>query len=456
MEIATLWHEFRLALLSILRRPYISAFVVTAIAVGIGTSVVTITLYHAKAGNPIWWKNDVLFRVMLDSRPLTPEVDTSRHPEYPPFTLIYRDAATLYESTIPSSSVMMLASYGLVDSMRPENRPFEQTVRLTTRQFFPMFDVPFLFGHPWDKSADDDPLPVVVISRHLSERLFGSANSIGNQLSFSGQTFTVVGIIDKWLPLPRFYDVGRSFMPSDDLFIPFHWAESLADLHFPGFCQRTQTSLTTFKELAPSECISTALWVELDTMTQRQRYRMFLDNYSRDQLRAERFVRPLNNRLVNVSTWLAMNDVVGRQSKLRVFLALIFLCVCVLNALGLLLAKFMSVAPVTALRRALGATRGDVMREHLIEVLMLSAISGAVGIALAGIALHVIRLGFFLDSDTSQLNPDYTNVAASLSHMDGSMILIAIAMSLLAGLVSGIYPAWRVGRIAPATFLNTQ
>jgi putative ABC transport system permease protein len=447
-------HDVRLALLSLRRNPFISALIVAVIAIGICSSVVAITLYHAKAGNPIWWKNDVLYRVMLDSRPLGRDTEAARHPEYPPLVMIYQDAAAIYQSTIPTRSVMTLASYGLVDSLRPGSRPLARPGRLTTREFFSMFDVPFLYGHGWSKSDDEGPTQVVVISSYLNDKLFGGGNNVGRMLSFSDQQFKVIGVIDRWLPIPRFYDVGRGFAPPDDLFIPFRWAESLSNLEFPGYCQRTKTSVTKFKDLAPSECLSTGLWVELTSNTQYREYREFLANYSRAQVQAGRFVRPVNNRLANVSTWLEMNDVVGNESKFQVILALIFLGICVLDTLGLLLAKFMSTAPLAGLRRALGATRSDVMRQHLVEVMILGAIGGAMGIGLAAVGLRLIRTFFFWQTTMPNDNPDYARVAQSLSHMDGQMILAAVGLSLLAGLLAGIYPAWRIGRMPPANFLK--
>jgi putative ABC transport system permease protein len=451
-----LWHDIRLALLSIRRNPFIAAVLVAVIAIGIGTSMIAITLYYAKAGNPIWWKNDVLYRVMLDSRPAPREAETRRHADYPPVTLIYRDALALYRSDLPAASAMMLGAAGSVSIFGPENRPFRRSARLTTRQFFSMFDVPFLYGQAWSKNDDEDQAQVVVISRYLSERLFGGGNTVGRSLSFSGQRFKVIGVIDRWQPLPRFYDVGRSFAPSDDLFIPFRWAESLSDLEFPGFCERTQTSVNAFKELALSECTVVNLWVELSNQQQYQAYREFLDNYSREQQRTGRFERPLNSRLANVSTWLEMNDVVGSQSKFQVILALVFLGICILNTLGLLLAKFMTGAPLVGLRRALGATRGDVMRQHLMEVIVLGVIAGAIGIGLAAVGLRLVRKYFFWQANRPGDNPAFATVAQSLSQLDARMLVISVSLSLLAGLLAGIYPAWRIGRMAPATFLKIQ
>jgi putative ABC transport system permease protein len=142
----------------------------------------------------------------------------------------------------------MVASDGPVSAPNAGGRPLNRPVRLTTREFFSMFDVPFLHGRAWSRSDDEDQSQVVVISRYLSERLFGYGSSVGQTLILSGQSFKVIGVIDRWSPLPRFYDVRRSFSPSDDLFIPFRWAESLSTLRFPGFCTRTQTSINYFKE----------------------------------------------------------------------------------------------------------------------------------------------------------------------------------------------------------------
>jgi putative ABC transport system permease protein len=212
-------HDLQLALLSIRRNPFISAIIVAVIAIGIGTSAIAITLYHAKAGNPIWWKNDVLYRVMLDSRPAPHGIETSRHPEYPPFTLIYRDAMALYQSNIPAASVMLLHAVGPVGIFGPQNRPLKRTANVTTREFFSMFDVPFLYGQAWSKSDDDEQSQVAILSRYLSERLFGAGNTVGRSISFSGQRFKVIGVIDRWQPRSRsrtcsFPDIASARRPA--------------------------------------------------------------------------------------------------------------------------------------------------------------------------------------------------------------------------------------------------
>ena len=82
--------------------------------------------------------------------------------------------------------------------------------------------------------------------------------------------------------------------------------------------------------------------------------------------------------------------------------------------------------------------------------------AGIVGIGIAAIGLRLIRMFVLMRSAQFDDNPDISSIAQSLSHMDGQMILTAVVLSLLAGVLAGLYPAWRIGRLAPATFLKIQ
>ena len=75
----------------------------------------------------------------------------------------------------------------------------------------------------------------------------------------------------------------------------------------------------------------------------RQRaFREFLDNYVIEQKKHGRFPRPLNNYLYDVDGWLKRNKVVEDDNKAMLVLAFAFLAVCLVNTVGLLLAKFLN------------------------------------------------------------------------------------------------------------------
>jgi putative ABC transport system permease protein len=453
-----LLHDLRLALLSFRRNPILTALTVGAIAAGIGAAMITVTLYHARGGHPIWWKEQRLFAVTLDARSTDPQATRfERHPEYPPFQVTYRDAQALYRSDIPQRAVRMFRSLRVVDPGRKDLKPFAVMGRVATADFFAMFDVPFLYGSGWSRSADETPEPVVVLGRHMNEKLFGGANSLGRSVTLSGKQYRVVGVTDAWMPQPKFYDMssGGAFDVAEDFYLPFGWGPSLELMPYGNMnCLTVDTKIGTYRELLNAECVWLQYWVELPDAARRARFQQFVDNYVTDQKHNGRFPRPLNNRIVDVNGWLAMNDVIGEESRAQVALALMFLAVCVLNTLGLMLAKFLGAAPVTGLRRALGASRRDIVRQHLTEVIVVALAGGVVGAGLAWVGLRAIRVLTYVPDPSG--NPDRLALSQALVHMDMKMLLLAAAVAVVTGIVAGAYPAWRIGRMAPAVFLKTQ
>ena len=135
-----------------------------------------------------------------------------------------------------------------------------------------------------------------------------------------------------------------------------------------------------------------------------------------------------------------------RDNRVLIGIALLFLGVCLVNVVGLLLAKFLNGAPLTGLRRALGASRRDIVRQHLAEVMVVGVAGGVVGLGLGWLALAGVRTMYGEADDAYQ----------HLTGMDPTVVVATLALSLIAGLVAGLYPAWRIGRTAPAVYLKAQ
>ena len=137
-------YYLRLSLASFRRTPGITALMVMAIAVGIGVCVMALTIFHSMSGNPIWWKNDQLYSVTLDSwSPSEPAL--KNHPELPPRQLTYRDATAVWQSDIPKRKTIMYRTVGVVSGQGLNGAivPSRASTRVTTADFFEMFDVPF-------------------------------------------------------------------------------------------------------------------------------------------------------------------------------------------------------------------------------------------------------------------------------------------------------------------------
>jgi putative ABC transport system permease protein len=432
-------YDLKLALDSLRRTPGLSALMALAIALGIAVCAVTFTIYHAVSSNPIPHRSDVLHAVTLDTWDAERPYDEER-PENPPPLLTYRDATTLYGSGAAPRSLMMYKSGELVLPERAGVKPFHATLRVTTHEFFAMFDVPFQYGGGWDAAAYAGPQPLVVLSAETNEKLYGGGNSVGRTVKIGSTDYRVVGVLRPWAPSPKFFDLNNgSFEDPEDVYLPFGWGRVLElPVHGNTQCWKSE-NLSSYTDFLNSECVWLQVWAELPTAAARDGYQAHLDNYARSQKAAGRMQRPLNNRLY---------EVVSRDNRVLLGIALLFLGVCLVNVVGLLLAKFLNAAPLTGLRRALGASRRDIVRQHLTEVLLLGLAGGGLGIVLAVVGLAGIR-GLYDD--------DYTRGAYErLTSIDPVVVLATLALSVLAGVVAGLYPSWRIGRTAPASYLKTQ
>jgi putative ABC transport system permease protein len=438
----------RLALKSFGRNPGLTALMVLAIALGIAVCVMTLTVYHAMSGNPIWWKNDRLYSVTLDN--WDPNAAYDRPAGLPPPQVTYKDARYLMRSDIPERKVVMYATDGVISSAGslPAARV---STRITTADFFSMFEVPFRYGNGWSETADSPPQPLIVLSREENEKLFGGINSVGRTLRWNDREFRIVGVLDDWFPRPRYYDLnGGNFDPPEDAYIPFGWGVELQLLGSEDTeCWGTQ-KVDNFKDFIASECIWLQMWVELPDAASRDRLQAFMDGYWAEQRKAGRFQRPRNNRLTNVAQWLRDRQVVENDNRVLVGLAFAFLAVCLINTVGLLLAKFLNSAPVTGVRRALGASRRQIFIQHLVEVGALSVLGAILGLLLAALGLAAVH-HLYASAHLGQRGG-----YQELTHFDAVGVLWAVILAVAATLAAGLYPAWRVGRLPPASYLKSQ
>lgn len=438
----------KLALRSLRRNPGITSLMVLAIALGIAVCVITLTVYHGMSSNPIWWKNDRLYAVTLDSWDPNQPADEDDHPELPPSQLTYRDAEAVTASGIPERSVRMMKTGGVLSA---EDRaggvlPERVELRVTTSAFFAMFDVPFLYGGGWQAAADTGPEPVIVLSKPMNQHFFAGANSVGRTLRWNDRSFRVVGVLDDWAPSPKFYDLNNgSFDDPEEAYVPFGWLPAL-ELQSNGNTNCWKPAeLSNYVDFLNSECVWIQVWAELPDAASRARMQVFLDGYVHAERKAGRYARPDNNRLTPVDQWLTDNDVVSNDNRMLVALAFAFLAVCLINTVGLLLAKFLGGASVTGIRRALGASRRQVFLQHLTEAGMLAAVGAVSGLALASLGLLGLRAMY--EAGNSGFR--------TVMHVDLWSIALAVALAVLSALAAGLYPAWRVGRLAPAVYLKS-
>lgn len=434
-------YYLKLGWLSIRRNPFLSSLMVAAIAVGIGACMTTLTVNYAMSGNPIPHKSDQLFHVQLDSWDPNEPTDDSY---YLPDQVTYLDAMALMKAGKAFRQVANNRSGLVVEPPGEEERPVLVGARNTWADFFPMFDPPFLYGAGWDSDADRDMERVVVLSKEINETVFGGEDSVGRTIRMNGLDFRVTGVLDDWYPIPKFYDVTNgAFEEPDEIFIPFNVAIELElDRWGNTNCWRMPDG-DGQQAFLNSECIWIQFWVELRNEEEKTEYLAFLNAYTEGQKELGRFPRPTDNRLHDVMEWMEYQEVVADDARVMLGLSALFLLVCLLNTIGLLLAKFLGKSGDIGLRRALGATRNTLFIQHMIEAGMIGFAGGMAGLVLAWLGLKGVHMLF-------------GDILDNLVSMDWVMVLTAIGLAVVSALLAGLYPTWRACAIAPASQLKTQ
>ncbi len=441
-------YHLQLALHSLQRNVVITALMVAAVGVGIGASMTVYTILWGMSGDPIPQKSDQLYTPQIDAwgPPLRPPGSQAARDRLPP-QLTYRDASALMQA---QRAPLQAAMYPVQQNVTPvDARAFRARGRATYRDFFAMFDVPFRSGTAWSRDADEKRDNVVVISSKLADRVFPHADAVGKVINLSDRDYRIVGVIGPWGPMPRFYDLfSGPFGDTEQFFIPFTTA---IDRHITvnGGENCMQAPVGGWDAHLNSDCVWLQFWAQLPTAAQAREYKSFLRNYADEQRQLGRFHWPSRVELRDVMDWLVYNDVAPPIVRAIAYVSDGFLAVCLINAVGLLLAKFSSRARELALRRALGASRAEIFLQCVTETLLIGLIGGIVGLGLTAAGAAGMRQ---LLAEANRMGVDVSRLISLNASLVMTTLLAAVAVTVCAGL----YPTWRASRIHPALQLKAQ
>ena len=433
-------HYLTLGLRSLRRNPALTVLMVMSIGLGVAASMTTWSVFRAVSGNPIPDKAAQLY---------TPQIDNwgpqQNEKGEPPSALSYTDAIALMHAHQAMQQTLL---YPVQLSVLPggsRSLPIAVNGYAVSGDFFPMFEVPFQYGSGWSTADDEGRTAIAVLSEEFNQKLFGGANSVGREITLDGHDYRIVGVTRHWDPKPRFFALFGSsgFEDPADFYIPFTRALDLQiDTAGNNSC-RGKLTATGWDDWLRSNCVWVTPWVELDSASEVARYRQFLEGYAADQQRAGRFAWPPNVRLRNVMQWLDFQHVVPSESRISLLVSLGFFAICLINTIGLLLAKFMRRAAEIGVRRALGASRREIYKQYLMEAATVGVAGGVLGLLLTAVGI----------SGTGLL---FTPEIARLAHLDLSLVGLTLVVAILATVAAAFYPAWRAAQVQPAWQLKSN
>ena len=433
-------YYFQLGMRSLRRNPVLTGLMVIAVGFGVAASMITYSVFRAVSGNPIPGKSAQLFIPQIDG--WGPQQNLKGEPAE---ALAYTDAMALMRARAARRQTFLYPVQLSVIPGSNHDLPMNATGYAVTGDFFTMFDVPFRYGRGWGAPEDDARASDVVISGQLNQKLFGGANSVGRTIDLGGHDFRVVGVTSHWNPRPRFYDLFSTsgFADEPDLYMVFNRALDLQMRTGGRNSCRGSLAYTTWQGYLQSNCVWITPWVELAGPAETAAYRSFLTHYAADQQRAGRFDWAPNVRLRDVAQWLEQEQVVPPESRISLVVALGFFLICLINTIGLLLAKFMRRAGEIGVRRALGATRGEIYSQYLVEAGTVGFAGGVLGLLLT--AMGVSGVGILFQPEI-----------AKLARLDVSLVGLTLVVAIAATVLAAFYPAWRAAHVQPAWQLKSN
>ena len=325
--------------------------------------------------------------------------------------------------TASTVNFVSVATGGPVEG--PANR---LPVRFCDAGFFEIFDVAFRYGGPFTRADErtSPPVPVVVLSDLLNQKLYAGADSTGRTIRISGRDFRVAGVMRQRAGKLNLWDFGVAPENIANVVVPFAFADVLRPM--PVFSYPPVAANEGWRAIAESPSGVTEYWLRLPAGEARTQIEAVLASIG--------------------PQWLlrSANEIAARFSKppppyrIFVILTLVVLEVSVINLMRMLLAKATSRAAEIGIHRALGAGRNVIFMRQLLEGVVVSMVGSVLGLALAMPTVTMF----------DRLIPDLPVRLAVTPAIVATTLLIC----LLAGLVSGIYPAWRIASVAPTRYLG--
>ncbi|MGH8126132.1 MAG: ABC transporter permease [Rhodanobacteraceae bacterium] len=429
-----------LALRSFRRNRVLTALMVLALGLGIGASITTLTVLKLLSGDPLPQKSARLFTPVLDPWPPGSTAGASGMPRWWGNLMTYTDAMNLLHAHKAKRQAVMALTQAKIAPQRVGGYPFYSDGVMTTPDFFAMFGAPFEYGSGWTAQNGENRARVAVIAAQLNDKLFVGKDSVGQTIRINDHAYRVVGVLKSWAPQPRFYALsvgGNGYGKGDAVYLPLQSARADGMDPENASCWAAGAD---FKHLETAPCAWLGMWVELAHASDAGAYKTFLSNYVHQQIALGRLHDP-KVWLPDLMGFLGWQQVVPDDVRLQTNLAFGFLLICIVNTVGLLLAKCLRRKREIGVRRAMGASRGAIFAQFMVESGIVGLAGGVLGLAFTEIGLWVIR----------QQPVHY----AQLAHLDVSMFVATFVVALIASLIAGLLPAWRACAIAPAPQLKS-
>ena len=317
-----------------------------------------------------------------------------------------------------------------------DDKKIDLHYRYTDAEFWEIFEFNFKSGKAFNQIDLDQSSPVAVINEDIARQYFGSVDVVGEYIKINRETYRVIGVVENvpyrqwtrgpgtmvWLPYTSIKhdykkpELRPSFAPGFNAVI---LAKKRSDV--PKIKEELQQKVNNIDFADPTH-IS---WLETQALTRREML-AFASNFFFDGNDLDKD-NPPHASVARFYLWISV-------------IALLFMSMPAINLMNLNASRIIERSSEIGVRKAFGASSNTLVGQFITENIIVTLVGAAVGYGLAYFVLDAINDSGFITYSTLAINI--------------KVFIYGLLISIFFGFLSGVYPAFRMSRLHPATALK--
>jgi predicted permease len=429
--------KIRFAVRALARTPIITLVVVLSLALGIGANTGIFSLLYQIVLRSLPVQSPEQLVIVTSPADLKSGRTSSDDSGGQDSIFNYRIFRALEKQPQALSGIAGFRRFGA--NIAYETQTISGTAMLVSGGYFPLLGVQPLIGRVISPQDDRDGAgnPVAVLGYgYWKDRLGGQTTTLNQPVRVNGQVFTIVGVA------PRSFN-GPTLGWQPDIYVPIAFKPKLtpgwdgtdkADDYWVYLFGRMKPGVRKEQAESALNTVYAGLVEEQAKLIER-----------RDADYVKRFLKGRLSLRDGRQGQSSMQKEGRLPSLILMGATVLVLLIAMANAANLMLARSAQRRKELAIRAALGAGRGEIARQLLTEAMLLAGAGGITGLLFAYWTLRFL---------VAQLLPGDAPSYVFETGLQWPVLLFGLGVSVLAGLLFGLYPAWEAARASVSTDLK--